>query len=446
MYEINTYPLQEKRVMVGNFYSSIAVILPTFQRKKMEKILEKLDPAFIMALDSRLFKSIVFPTNFGLLNFLQCVLVNPNIDTLIVFSESGFPYFTEFLEKLKHDEVQPNLPCGLELEFRAISHEIRDLFRKQIKNVVKTSNLNDLIEFSQKSQNFKRKKLSGRTWKPNNVYTLPSVEIMKKRKSVSVAITEETISKAYRVLVNETLNKGLFYDFDQGGREILELLNVIVLIINPLQDPIPFDYSPYGPNLVMDRDEIISYLDAFSSLYQTREKSVMCFDDSKWIIKPEERLSESASPGYRLNYSNSLKNHEDHGQLRKAIDAISLSISKTIPSRRIMLSLLNPLEDFGISEAFHPPGLVNVQFFPRPIKDTKKWKLDGTFYIRSHDVLKVFPANAYASAKLLEYTVKEVNLDLAYNENKLLMGSCRLFFGSAHIFLSDLKKIDISLS
>lgn len=441
------YPVSE-RIITGNPNSSIVVVLPSFKIDLMKEIMGEINPAFVMALDSRLFESIIFPTNFGLTDFLYCVVSNPNIKNIFIYSEIDFPYFHEYLKGLIKEEQSFKVPYGLELEDRVIPPKLKDTFRNQIKVIEKMNNLDKIKEFAEHTQ-FSSKDLvhiQGRKINSikSNLYPKLKKKIPTQRIS-PVAISHTSISEAYPHLVQEILNKGLYYKFDQSGREVIEALNATVHLSDPLSNPIPENYSPYGIGLSMEKEELLSYLDTFYRLYITEDKSVMRYKDSMWLLEPESVIPESASPGRRIkHYSSHSKDKIIINQLENVANVINVSLSEKLPSRRIIVSLINPIVDCNSSVSFNPPGLIYIQFFPRQNHDNHIWRLDGTFYIRSHDVFKVFPANAYAAAKLLDYIVTKVKNRIYNSDIKLKTGSCHLILGSAHIYLSDLRTLKMS--
>ncbi|MDH5414181.1 MAG: thymidylate synthase [Flavobacteriaceae bacterium] len=101
-------------------------------------------------------------------------------------------------------------------------------------------------------------------------------------------------------------------------------------------------------------------------------------------------------------------------------------------TRRASIILCEPSRDF---EGKRPPSLLLIDF---KIRDNK---LNLTAVIRSNDMFRVWPANAYSLAKLLEKTVGRLR-----DKIQVEPGILNILSMSAHIYEDDYGKINRIIS
>ncbi|RLI69999.1 hypothetical protein DRO97_11305, partial [Archaeoglobales archaeon] len=124
-------------------------------------------------------------------------------------------------------------------------------------------------------------------------------------------------------------------------------------------------------------------------------------------------------------YGDRLTNYYGLNQLKIAIKAIKKAIKENRQTRRLVLSLVDPKVDLSENtEKIETPCFTQYWIFNR--KENDRWLLHATMFLRSHDALRAFPANAYAGSKVLEYLAKKTSCEV---------GTLTMYFGSCHVYM-----------
>lgn len=257
----------------------------------------------------------------------------------------------------------------------------------------------------------------------------------------TTAIHARSIASAYRLLLDAISSAGLEYK-DERNSHVKELLNVQINIENPLEDFIPHD-PPFRPEGIRLTDiEMKDYLEAYAKTYLLPYPAEVDFQnslDGHWqfkLVKKKtaytygQRLT-SHWQIYQTSKDGSIHNRATRrvaiNQIEVAVSALRDSIARGNPTRRVVMSLIDPRIDLRmVPEKEEIPCF--TQYFAYPRKDADQWRIHGVFIMRSHDAYKAFIPNAFAAGKILEYLSKSV---------EALLGTLTIFLGSAHIYLSD---------
>ena len=181
----------------------------------------------------------------------------------------------------------------------------------------------------------------------------------------AVPIYEESLFKAWVKVLNQIVLYG-FKKFSEYGEEQLELLNVVVTL--------------RIKNSFFLEKEFLKYFD---------------YDDFK--KHEEETLRGIRKRGVEYTYGSRALNHRIAGnQIQEMVD----KLSKKPYSRRAIAILWDHEKD---KKSPFPPCLIVIQGI---ISNDKYYH---AVFIRSNDMDKGWPINAYAQVRLAEYIVNEIN-------------------------------------
>jgi tetrahydromethanopterin S-methyltransferase subunit A len=421
------FPVEKGNYILGNEYSPVAVVIP-MPDKELARIAIEAGACIAGHLAT---------ANIGIEKVVANIIANPNIRFIILYGRESEGHLSAHSLKMLHlngiDENGKIIGSrGLTPYIRNLPREAVDRFRKQIIYVI------DLIGFE--DPKLLRQVVRACIQEPENAYELivngekytlydpgaygeePMICRITTKLEVSgvyetltpysTVIHAKTIASAYSLLIEAILSAGRIVE-DERGYKTKELLNVQVHILEPQKDQIPNGYKPEA--WIRDEKELREYLDKYALTYMMPRK-VVVFEDGKIILK-------DANVSY--TYGDRLTNFNGLNQLKIAINAIRNAIRENRQTRRLVLSLVDPLRDLAEdTEKLEIPCFTQYWVFNRIEND--RWVLHATMFLRSHDALRAFPANAYAGAKLLEYLAKETDCKI---------GTLTMFFGSCHIYL-----------
>lgn len=214
-------------------------------------------------------------------------------------------------------------------------------------------------------------------------------------------ITEESSMDAWIAIVETVLNNGKEFK-DEKGRTFKQLLNNNLIILNPKKD-------------------ISKPINKISSsekwLYPT-------IDEIKRIFLKKERV-----PTYDYTYGQRLFNFNDQTNQIDDFVLPYLNNKTNKYSRRLYVSLWNPIKDSKYGVNLDMPGIVGIWF--KLVND----KITATVIIRNNDCFIGFPANLYQIYILQKYISEKTGFET---------GRIVIYSLSVHIYmdhLDDIKKI-----
>ncbi len=202
-------------------------------------------------------------------------------------------------------------------------------------------------------------------------------------------ISEPTIYESWRSILKAVLEKGrLVEDEKDPPNKTREVINLFTTIENPL-DERDFDKFPLT------------------------KKQMDKFADSL-LIESESKKS-GFIPGKRLyNFSGI-----------NQLETVREKLKKIPNTRRASVILCDPSRDWNTKR---PPSLLLIDF------KLREGKLHLTAVIRSNDMYRTWPANAYSLAKLLKTTCEEMV------EISVAVGTLNILSTSAHIYEEDVEE------
>jgi len=421
------FPVEKGNYILGNEYSPVAVVIPMPDKELARVAIES----------GACIAGHLVTANIGIEKVIANIIANPNIRYIILYGRESEGHLAAHSLKMLHkngiDENGRIIGSkGLTPYIRNLPKEAVERFRKQIIYVI------DLIGFEdpkllrqvvraciQEPENAYELEVNGERYilydpgaydeKPMICRITAKLEnsgVYETLSPYSTVIHAKTIASAYSLLVDAILSAGREVE-DERGYKTKELLNVQVHITEPDKDQIPKGYKPEA--WIKSDKELEEYMEKYVLTYLMPRK-VVVFEDGKITLK-------EADVSY--TYGDRLVNYRGLNQLEIAIKAIRNAIREGRQTRRLVLSLVDPLKDLAEdTEKLEIPCFTQYWIFNR--FENNKWVLHATMFLRSHDALRAFPANAYAGAKLLEYIAKEVGCKI---------GTLTMFFGSCHVYL-----------
>ncbi len=421
------FPVERGNYILGNEYSPVAVVIPMPDKELARVAIES----------GACIAGHLATANIGIEKVVANIIANPNIRYIILYGRESEGHLSAHSLKMLHkngiDENGRIIGSrGLTPYIRNLPREAIDRFRNQIIYVI------DLIGFE--DPKLLRQVVRACIQEPKNACELivdgdkyllydpgaydeePMIcKITTKLEAsgvyetltqYSAVIHAKTIASAYSLLVEAVLSAGRIVE-DERGYKTKELLNVQVHILEPQKDQIPDGYKP--ESWIKSEEELREYLDKYVLTYMIPRK-VVAFEDGKIALK-------EANVSY--TYGDRLTNYNGVNQIEIAINAIRNAIRENRQTRRLVLSLVDPSKDLAEdTEKLEIPCFTQYWIFNRI--ENGEWVLHATMFLRSHDALRAFPANAYAGAKLLEYLAKETGCKV---------GTLTMFFGSCHVYL-----------
>ncbi len=423
------FPVESGNYILGNEYSPVAVVIPM-----PDKTLAK-----IAVEEGACIAGHLVTANIGIEKLIANVISNPNIRFIVLYGRESQGHLSAHSLKMLHKngingDGRIIGSKGLTPYIKNLPREAVERFREQIVYVIdllgheEPSLLRKIVKACiQEPENAIEVYINGE--KKYHLYDMGALDkepmicpITKKLEvsgvyetlsPYSTVIHAKTISEAYTLLIEAVLSAGREVE-DERGTKTKELLNVQVNIIEPYKDCIPEGYRPEG--WIKSEEELKEYLNKYVETY-FREKSVVVYEDGKIFLKKDKNVA--------YTYGDRLTNYRGINQINTVIKALKNAIKENRQTRRIVMSLVDPSLDLSEDTSkIEIPCFTQYWLFNR--KENGEWKLHATMFLRSHDVIRAFPANTYAGYKILEYIAKNV---------KCNVGTLTMFFGSCHIYL-----------
>lgn len=421
------FPVERGSYLLGNEYSPVAVVIPMPDRNLVKAAIEA----------GACIAGHLVTANIGIEKIVANVVANPNIRYIILYGRESTGHLSGHSLKMLHKNgIDKNGRIigskGLTPYIRNIPPQAVERFRKQIIYVIDLLGHEEIPLLKriinsclQEPENAREIEIDGEKYILYDLGALDTepmiIRITAKLESsgvyealspYSTVIHARTISSAYPLLIEAIMSAGREV-YDERGYITKELLNVQVHIIEPLRDPIPEGYQPEG--WIKSDEELKEYLEKYVLTYFT-EKSIVKYENGRIAI---------AETNVSYTYGDRLINYRGINQLEIAIKAIKKAIEEDRQTRRVVLSLVDPEIDLSENtERMEIPCFTQYWVYNR--RENGRWILHATMFLRSHDVLRAFPANSYAGAKILEYLAKNTSCDI---------GTLTMFFGSCHIYV-----------
>ncbi len=194
----------------------------------------------------------------------------------------------------------------------------------------------------------------------------------------------DNIAQGWEKAVRAIWHKGHLLEKDEWGSNMKEILNLVVHIRNPLNEPMKHEFYPWPKER----------LEEYSKEYLNPDKG-------KFVYTYGERLT---------NWN---------GEINQIDNSVIPRLKANKKSRRAIAVTLIPPKDRGQENV---PCMIFDHFV---IRDGK---LHLTTYFRSHDIFGAAHANWYGLARLGEYVAKKVGVE---------MGSLTSVSGSGHLYEHD---------
>ena len=422
------FPVERGSYLLGNEYSPVAVIIPMPDRNLAKAAIEA----------GACIAGHLVTANIGIEKVVANLVSNPNIRYLILYGKESRGHLAAHSLKMLHrngisEDGRIVGSKGLTPYLRNLPSEAIKRFREQIIYIIDLLGCEDaqllkrIVHYClQEPKNAIEVKINGEKFllydpgafseKPIICKVTSKLEnsgIYETLSQFSTIIHARTISAAYPLLTEAILSAGREV-YDERNNVTRELLNVQVHILEPLKNQIPKGYKPEA--WIKSDEELKDYLENYAKLY-FMEKAIVAYENSKITIKKADNVA--------YTYGDRIVKYRGLNQLEIAIKALKKAIKEERQTRRIVISLIDPLADLSEnSEKMEIPCFTQYWVYNR--KENNKWILHATMFLRSHDALRAFPANAYAGAKILEYLAKKTNCSV---------GTLTMFFGSCHIYM-----------
>lgn len=387
--DLKDWPLEKGDYLLGNPKSPVAVVTPIPDKKIWKAGVEK-----GAAIGGRLLTA-----NIGLEKLVCNIVSNPNIrflvlagkesrghksgDALLALKAHGYDPKTK---RIKGTKAQTpylwNLEPGVVKRFRE-QVEVIDLLGRPLKEVLKA--VEGCYQEEENKVAFEGHELfdPGAFGEPLNVKVedrLQKDAIVEPVSDSFFAIYTETISKAWPKILGVIDVFGVEMQ-DERGTISKECLNVAVHIRDPLRDMIPDGFS-------MNKASLDEY--------------------SMQLLSPSRK-------GFEYTYGERMRG------FRGDIDQIGYIIKKLKKnpnSRRAVATLWDPLLDQTREEV---PCLSMLDFVIR------EGRLNLTAVLRSNDMQRAWPANAFGLAKVMEYVSEKLGVNA---------GTLTTLSISAHVYLN----------
>ncbi len=307
----------------------------------------------------------------GIAYLVRNILSNPKIRYIVLFGQDMADSGEKFIELTKGDDLDLN-----------ISKENLDIFRKQVKVFdFRKNSLEEVIEILKSLKN----KTTESFGEPiileesnEEIHELPN-------ENVNFIIREQQIADAWPKMLDLIMKYGEIKQTQYDMQE-KELLNTIITITEENQELKTF--------LKISKKELEEYLPT--------------------VLTADKPVGINYTYGERL-FSYKVDEYTEINQIKRII----CQLKECNYTRRAVSILWNVEKD---RNSKHPPCLVYHSFLAR------HGKLYLTAVIRSNDMFKAWPLNAFALNELLKYVCKETNLRY---------GTLTVISNSAHVYETD---------
>jgi len=312
----------------------------------------------------------------GIEYLIRNTLANPNLRYLVIFGQ----------DMANSGAVLMDFISGADIE-TSIERKHLDVFRQQVKVIdlrkSPVEELNKILEgLSQKRmESFGPPIILEET--PSSVDSLPS-------ENVNFVIRDMQIADAWPKMLDLIMKYGEIKQTQYDMRE-KEILNTVVTITEENQELKTF--------MKISKKELEDYLPT--------------------VLTAHKPVGINYTYGERL-FSYKVDEYTEINQIKRIICQL-----KECPYTRRAVAMLWNVEKDRNSQ--HPPCLIYHSFLVRG------GKLYLTAVIRSNDIFKAWPLNAFALNELLKYVCRESNLKY---------GNLTILSNSAHIYETDWKDVE----
>lgn len=233
-----------------------------------------------------------------------------------------------------------------------------------------------------------------------------------------VCIHAQNIPQAWKMGIDAIVTHGRRARVDSDTAGVKELINLTVVIHDPLDNRIPENYQPepwVTPELLQE------YLDKYAQCLLRKDKTMIVLENGKIVFKP-------ANTTY--TYGSRLRNFSGVDQLQMVVDAIKWCKQNGVESYRLYGVLEDPAKDLSTkTEEVRPPCFALFQVFPRKQTNQTGWTLDLFCYMRAWDFHRAAPANLYGFTEILRWMCEQTDC----KPGKLIVCG-----GSVHIYEHEL--------
>jgi len=309
----------------------------------------------------------------GLEYMIRNVLANPNIRFIVLFGQDMAKSGEQFIQLINGKDI------GL-----SIGKEHLDLFRKQVKVFdLRKNSFDGVLKILKQLKD----KKTGPFGEPVILKESVSEIAELSNESVNFIIRENQIADAWPRMLDLIMKFGEIKQTQYDMRE-KEVLNTIITISEESQKLETF--------MRISKKELEEYLPS--------------------VLTADKPVGINYTYGERL-FSYKVDEYTEINQIKRIICQL-----KDCPYTRRAVAMLWNVEKDRNSK--HPPCLVYHSFLAR------HGELYLTAVIRSNDMFKAWPLNAFALNELLKYVCKETNLKY---------GKLTVISNSAHIYETDWK-------
>ncbi|MBD3361601.1 thymidylate synthase [Candidatus Woesearchaeota archaeon] len=312
----------------------------------------------------------------GIDYLVRNTLSNPKIRYIVLFGKDMANSGQKFMDLIKGDDIGLN-----------IAKEHVDIFRKQVKVFdFRKNSFEEVLKILGELKNKKTESFGEPiilTEQVSDIDELPG-------ENVNFIIREKQIADAWPKLLDLIMKFGEIKQTQYDMRE-KELLNTIITITEESQELKTF--------LKISKKELEEYLPT--------------------VLTADKPVGLNYTYGERL-FSYKIDEYTEINQIKRIICQL-----KECPYTRRAVSILWNVEKDRNSK--HPPCLVYHNFL------TRHGKLYLTAVIRSNDMFKAWPLNAFALNELLKFVCRETGLKY---------GNLTIVSNSAHVYETDWEEAD----
>lgn len=315
----------------------------------------------------------------GIDYMVRNILANTKIRYIVVFGQDMAKSGERLMDLVKGDDL------GL-----SIDKEYLDVFRKQVKVFdLRKNSFEEVMEIL--------KQLKNKTAEPYGEPVILEESISESdempNENVNFVIREKQIADAWPKMLDLIMKYGEIKETQYGMRE-KEILNTVITITEENQELRTF--------LKISKKELEEYLPT--------------------VMTADKPVGINYTYGERL-FSYKIDEYTEINQIKRIVCQL-----KDCPYTRRAVAMLWNVEKDRNSK--HPPCLVYHNFL------TRHGKLYLTAVIRSNDMFKAWPLNAFALNELLKYVCKETNLKY---------GTLTVISNSAHVYETDWKDVEVMI-
>jgi len=378
------WPFEPGDYKVGNPYHPAAVVVPLGSPRLESKALE-----YGCAIVGR-----CRTANIGIEKLVCNVVSNPNIRWLVVVGPESEGHLSgqaiiSLIERGVHPDTKKIIGAkGPSARIPNIPIEIVERFRRQVRVVDMLGVLDeDLLKavlrgVVQEPWNKVEVKVKGKKYvlydpgayldEPPIIVSLEKLFSVKGVRVESTSYTQTTIiarsiGEAYPYIV-WLLDHGSFVEYvDERGSRVRELLNILIHVRKPLAEPmVPREYN------ILSRSELEEY--------------------AKTYLNPSRR-------GFEYTYGERIVAYPTRVN---QLEYVVKKLSNNYNTRRAVIVTWYPPKDTVVDEV---PCLTTIMF------NCRNGVLHETAVLRSNDMIRAWPANAYALAKLLKYVSLKIGVE-----------------------------------